>query len=156
MLIFFDSLPYAVKWEEPVLFQFSLVALFTSRSCLPTKSNGKEHPVVKYISLLCILFSLNSFASTNGGGVLSSVIVYHMGENEDVVKFANAQLINNKLDVKNLTATEFEFNSVIAAKTALDQSQNLHQWIRKCPHNSLRVNKIYSIGRLAVRQAFFS
>ncbi len=112
--------------------------------------------MVKYISLLCILFSLNSFASTNGGGVLSSVIVYHMGENEDVVKFANAQLINNKLDVKNLTATEFEFNSVIAAKTALDQSQNLHQWIRKCPHNSLRVNKIYSIGRLAVRQAFFS
>lgn len=104
--------------------------------------------MVKYNSLLCILFSLNSFASTNGGGVLSvmpndggtvdsthgggvlsPVIVYHMGEKDGVVKFAYAQLINNKWDIKKLSATESEITSDMAAKAALDQSQNLHQWI---------------------------
>ncbi len=71
----------------------------------------------------------SAIESTNGGGVLSPVIVYHMGEQDGVVKFAYAQLINNKWDVKKLSATESDITSDMAAKAALDQSQNLHQWI---------------------------
>lgn len=67
---------------------------------------------------------------THGGGVLSpKEIVFHMGQNNGLVKFAYAQLINKQWDIKEVTLPVSEISNDESAVKALDESRNLNQWV---------------------------
>lgn len=107
---------------------------------------------------LTVLIPIFSFAGTHGGGVVSSVandggtvgdgilasvientndsvvlspkeIVFHMGQNNGLVKFAYAQLINKQWDIKEVTLPVSEISNDESAVKALDESRSLNQWV---------------------------
>jgi hypothetical protein len=107
--------------------------------------------MLKLTSLVTILFSVNAFASTNGGGVLmrnfsarpsydllggtggggvikSPEIVFHMGQKDGLVKFAYGHLESNQWQVQRVQISELDLIRNSDVVEALKQSQKDSNW----------------------------
>lgn len=107
--------------------------------------------MLKLTSLVTILFSVNAFASTNGGGVLmknfsarpsydlfggtggggvmkSPEIVFHMGQKDGLVKFAYGHLEGNQWQVQKVQISELDLIPNANVVEALKQSQQDNNW----------------------------
>ncbi len=88
------------------------------------------------ILFVTLIVSQFSFAGTGGGGVMmmssikdsASEIVYHMGEQDGVVRFAYGQLVQGQWQVQNAQVSTEELASSPEYSNALKQSQILKNW----------------------------
>jgi len=67
--------------------------------------------------------------NTNGGGVLSpKEIVFHMGQNNGLVKFAYGQLVDKKWQVQKIEISEADLKVDACVMKALQDSKDLKSW----------------------------
>ncbi len=107
--------------------------------------------MLKLTSLVTILFSVNAFASTNGGGVLtknfsmrpnvdllggtggggvmkSPEIIFHMGQKDGLVKFAYGHLEGNQWQIQKVQIPALDLKLDETVVEALKQSQQSNDW----------------------------
>jgi len=94
---------------------------------------------MKILAIISLLFiSLNSFAGgVGGGGVLANSmsqknpeIIFHMGQTEDTVKFAYAQLVNNDWQIQRMELPKAQLEQEKTLMKALIDSQQSQYWTR--------------------------
>lgn len=108
--------------------------------------------MLKLTSLVTILFSVNAFASTNGGGVLmknfsarpsydlfggtggggvvkSPEIVFHMGQKDGLLKFAYGHLEGNQWQVQKVQIPATELTLAPEEISALEKSEITKDWV---------------------------
>lgn len=112
--------------------------------------------MLKLTSLVTILFSVNAFASTNGGGILirntfarpsnnvmtgapaddiggslvkAPEIVYHLGQKDGLVKFAHGQLQGNRWQIQKIQVPLNELALTPEEVTALKASEVTKDWV---------------------------
>lgn len=88
-----------------------------------------------FIALLIVLFSISAFAGGGGGGgvlmsasVRNPAIVFHMGQENGLVKLAYGQLIDKKWQVQKLEIPEDVLMTDSSAMKALLDSKDLKYW----------------------------
>lgn len=96
----------------------------------------------KFVVLLSVLFSISSFASTNGGGVLRAnmmavgigdlannpEIILHLGENNGKIKFAYGQLVGKQWQIEKFEMPAAELVTDASVIKALQDSKFLKTW----------------------------
>jgi hypothetical protein len=101
--------------------------------------------MLKYTLILSLIISSVSLAGGHGGGVMmisgpakqiNSIktaqpkeIVFHMGQQDGLIKFAYGQFIDKKWDIKEVTISTSELSVDESAAAALIKSKNLNQWV---------------------------
>lgn len=108
--------------------------------------------MLKLTSLVTILFSVNVFASTNGGGVLmknfsmrpnvdilggtggggvmkSPEIVFHMGQKDGLVKFAYGHLEGNQWQIQKIQIPTNGLTLAPEEISALEKSEITKDWV---------------------------
>lgn len=88
------------------------------------------------ILFFSLIISQSLFAGTGGGGVMmaalsqNSEIVYHMGEQDGVVRFAHGQLIQGQWEVQEM-ALPFDVTVEKAELfNAITESQVKNDWVQ--------------------------
>lgn len=92
---------------------------------------------MKAIILIITLFlSQLSQAGTGGGGVMMRTfalnnpqIVYHMGQQDGLVRFAYGQLVDKKWQIQKVQMPEAELLNNVSVINALETSKNLNDWV---------------------------
>lgn len=91
---------------------------------------------MKAIILITTIFlSQLSLAGTGGGGVMMRTmsakqpqIVYNIGKQDGVVKFAYGQLVDQKWQIQNFEMTETDLMNDVSVVKALENSSTLKTW----------------------------
>lgn len=92
---------------------------------------------LKYtLATLISLISLSSFAGGGGGGGVMmdalieqpSEIVFHMSEEDGVIKFAYGHLVDNKWQVEKIELPSSELHGDLGVIRALNQSKTVKKW----------------------------
>ena len=93
---------------------------------------------MKAIILITTIFlSQLSLAGTGGGGVMMRTmsskqpqIVYNIGKQDGVVKFAYGQLVDQKWQINNIELLETEVIADASVYIALQESTELKNWVQ--------------------------
>lgn len=87
------------------------------------------------ILITAIFLSQLSLAGTGGGGVMMRTmsakqpeIVYNIGKQDGVVKFAYGQLVDQKWQIQNIEMKEADLTNDVSTTKALESSSNLKDW----------------------------
>lgn len=91
---------------------------------------------MKAIILITTVFlSQFSLAGTGGGGVMMRTmsakqpqIVYNMGKQDGLVRFAYGQLVDKKWQIQNIEMPESELMTDLTVVKALQDSKSLNDW----------------------------
>jgi hypothetical protein len=89
---------------------------------------------MKYFSCLILLLGSLAFAGGSGGTMHpfeinnNTQIVYSMGEQNGLVKFSSAQLVDGQWQVQTHALPASDVAQDEAVSTALKASQSLNQW----------------------------
>lgn len=92
---------------------------------------------MKAIILITTIFlSQLSLAGTGGGGVMMKTmmstkqpqIVYNMGQQNGLVRFAYGQLVSQKWEIQNFEMPESELMTDLTIVKALQDSKSLNDW----------------------------
>ena len=92
---------------------------------------------MKAIILITTVFlSQFALAGTGGGGVMMKTfsmnnpqIVYHMGQQDGLVRFAYGQLVDQKWQVQKVEMSESELMNDVSVFKALEVSKSLNTWV---------------------------
>lgn len=100
--------------------------------------------IVLLIGLVISFVSTMTVASTHGGGVLMSAlnlpkessqfknqteIVYHMGQQDGLVKFSYGHLVGQNWEIKKIEMTEADLATDSVIVKALENSKALNSWV---------------------------
>lgn len=88
------------------------------------------------ILITAIFLSQFSLAGTGGGGVMMKTmmstkqpqIVYNMGKQDGLVRFAYGQLVDKKWQIQNIEMPESELMTDLTVVKALQDSKSLNDW----------------------------
>lgn len=91
---------------------------------------------MKAIILITTIFlSQLSLAGTGGGGVMMRTmsakqpqIVYNMGKQDGLIRFAYGQLVDQKWQIQNIEMPESELMADMTVAKALQDSKALNAW----------------------------
>jgi len=88
------------------------------------------------ILIITVFLSQLSLAGTGGGGVMMRTfsmqnpqIVYHMGQQDGLVRFAYGQLIDQKWQIQKIQIPEAELMTNLTVVNALQDSKALESWV---------------------------
>lgn len=87
------------------------------------------------ILITAIFLSQLSLAGTGGGGVMMKIqssnqpqIIYHIGQQDGLVRFAHGQLVNNEWQIEKVEMPEAELMANLTVVKALQDSKSLNAW----------------------------
>lgn len=87
------------------------------------------------ILITSIFLSQLSLAGTGGGGVMMRTlstkqpqIIYHMGQQDGLVRFAYGQLVDQKWQIQKVEMPEAELVANLTVVKALQDSKALNSW----------------------------
>lgn len=88
----------------------------------------------KILSLIFVIMPISTFASTNGGGVLSTKMnvkqaVFSYGQNNGTVRFAHGQFDGQNWKIENVEMPESELLRNDEILRALTTSKAMNTWI---------------------------
>jgi len=91
------------------------------------------------IALICSLLQSIALAGVGGGGVgprpeigkidFKPEIVFNMGQENGLVKFAYGELVGNQWQIKKIEMPKAELTLNPSAASALEKSKALQQWV---------------------------
>ncbi len=88
------------------------------------------------ILIITVFLSQLSLAGTGGGGVMMRTfslnnpqIVYHMGQQDGLVRFAYGQLVDQKWQIQNIEMQEADLIKEVSVVKALENSKTTNDWV---------------------------
>ena len=88
------------------------------------------------ILIITVFLSQLSLAGTGGGGVMMRTyslnnpqIVYHMGQQDGLVRFAYGQLVDKKWQIQKVQIPEADLMANLTVVNALQDSKALDSWV---------------------------